>query len=256
MKTVKIGKHDIMLYDDISELPMRRFHRFNKMLLVDSGIGSDLSDIDRHLERIKAFIRKEKKDEALAEIENIRTNFYFIGQNLCPRYLAFATLVAELDGKPCDDLSDDGLQKVVDALGDVPMPTLNAEFEAAKKKIEDDLVVYFPSMFDDPTVKEYYDMIRSRTIAVLDEITHGADEETERKIDDITNSILTYSAPQNFRGTDSVEIQFDRNFERMCHIISYHLNVSPKDYTVTEYYSAFNYIKEIIKAKKMPAKFK
>ena len=92
--------------------------------------------------------------------------------------------------------------------------------------------------------------------AVLDEITHGADDETERKIDDITNSILTYSAPQNFRGTDSVEIQFDRNFERMCHIISYHLNVSPKDYTVTEYYSAFNYIKEIIKAKKMPAKFK
>lgn len=51
MKECIINKHNVVLYDSIDELPMLRFHKYNKMLLVDAGVGSDLSDFDRHIER-------------------------------------------------------------------------------------------------------------------------------------------------------------------------------------------------------------
>ena len=51
MKTVKIGERTVEIYDAIDELPMLRFHKYNKMLLVDAGIGSDLQDFDTHIEK-------------------------------------------------------------------------------------------------------------------------------------------------------------------------------------------------------------
>ncbi len=249
MKTVELGKHKVTLYDSIDEIPMKRYHRFNKMMLVDSGIGTDLSDIDKHLNRIKSFIVGKKDDMAIREVENLRTNIYFVTQNLCPRYLAFAALVTEIDGEPMDDLSDEGLQKVVDKLSDIPMPSLNEEFEDVKKKIDDDLLQYFPDIFDDSSVKEYYDTVRKRTLAILKGITDGETEEIRSDIDKLTMELLTYSKPQSFSGADNAEIIFDKNFDKMCHLISYHLNVSPKDYTVMEFYSAFEYIKELVKTK-------
>ena len=125
-----------------------------------------------------------------------------------------------------------------------------------KKKIDDDLVQFFPALFDEASVKEYYDKMRKRTLKILDEIINGKTDEKKEEIERITNELITYINPYSFSGQSSAEIEFDRQFERMCHIISYHLNVSPKNYTVTEYYSAFEYIKEIIKANKASLKKK
>ena len=41
MKTTKIGERAVVLYDSIDELPILRFHAYNKMLLIDAGVGSD-----------------------------------------------------------------------------------------------------------------------------------------------------------------------------------------------------------------------
>ena len=134
MKKVEIGKHKIVIYDSIDELPMRRFHRFNKMMLVDSGVGGTLAEVDIHLEKIKAFISTKKPDEAIKEVNNLRTNLYFIMNHVSPKCLAFAALVKELDGEQCDDISDDGLQKVVERLSDVSISSLNNTFDEVKKK--------------------------------------------------------------------------------------------------------------------------
>ena len=57
MKTVKIGERTVEIYDAIDELPMLRFHKYNKMLLVDAGIGSDLQDFDTHIEKAIRYAR-------------------------------------------------------------------------------------------------------------------------------------------------------------------------------------------------------
>lgn len=104
------------------------------MLLVDAGIGSDIADFDKHISRIAAFLAKNDNKQAITELENIRQNVYFIQSGVSPRNLAFAVLVKSIDGKPCDDLSDEGLKKIVDMFADVPYKDLAASIEAVKKK--------------------------------------------------------------------------------------------------------------------------
>ena len=77
MKTTKIGERAVVLYDSIDELPILRFHAYNKMLLIDAGVGSDLNDWDAHIEKAIRFIRKEKPDLAEKELDNLRQNVYF-----------------------------------------------------------------------------------------------------------------------------------------------------------------------------------
>ena len=245
MKNVPIKGMNVELYDSIEDLPIMRFHKYNKMLLVDAGVGSDLSDFDRHIEKVIRYLNSPTPNMATVELENMRQNIYFIQSEVSPRHLAFAVLVKSINGKPRNDLSDDGLQQTISLFKDVANSEIIAHLEAVKKKIDDELRLYFPRLFDDATLKEYYDKLKQRTIVVLRTIIDGrATEADAKEIDDITAELITYFNPQTFTGSESVEIRHDRQFENMCLILSQNLHVDPKKFTVLEYYNAFEYIKE------------
>lgn len=245
MKQIKIGKHKLVIYDSIDELPMKRFHKFNKMMLIDSGIGSTLADFDNHLQKITAYIAKKDYSPVLTELDNLRQNVYMTLSGVSPKHLSFAVLVKKIDGKECEDISDDALQRIVDTLGDTPINEIAAPFEVAKKKIDEELREYFPNVFDDATIKEYYDRLKKRTLIILDCIINGKTAEKSNEIDAITLDLLTYSAPHKFSGNENTEILYDKQFEKMCLTISQNLHTEPKKYTVLEYYNAFEYIKEM-----------
>ena len=92
MKTTQIGKHKVEIYDSIDALPVLRFHAFNKMMLVDSGIGSDLNDWDAHAERVIRCIMSDDKESAIKEMNNLRQNIYLVQSGVSPRHMAFAAL--------------------------------------------------------------------------------------------------------------------------------------------------------------------
>lgn len=245
MKNVQIKGMNVELYDSIEDLPITRFHKYNKMLLVEAGVGSDLSDFDRHIEKVIRYLNSPTPSMATVELENMRQNIYFIQSEVSPRHLAFAVLVKSINGKPRNDLSDDGLQQTISLFKDVANSEITAHLEAVKKKIDDELRLYFPRLFDDATLKEYYDKLKQRTIVVLRTIIDGrATEADAKEIDDITAELITYFNPQIFSGFDSVEVRQDRQFENMCLILSQSLHVEPKKFTTLEYYNAFEYMKE------------
>ena len=64
--------HSVQIYASIEELPIVRFHKYNKCLLVDAGVGSDLNAFDTHIERVVRFIRADKREDAAKELENMR----------------------------------------------------------------------------------------------------------------------------------------------------------------------------------------
>ena len=134
MREIKLNKKKVLLYDSIEELPITRFHKYNKMILVDAGIGSDLAGLDRLIERVARYVKKNDLKNAEAELENMRQNVYFIQNNISPRYLAFAALVKSVDGVSCDDLSDDGLQKIVNMLSDENHKEVTDHLDSVKKK--------------------------------------------------------------------------------------------------------------------------
>ena len=47
-----------------------------------------------------------------------------------------------------------------------------------------------------------------------------------------------------FAGSEGVEVQYDRQFENLCLVLSEQLHVKPKEYTVMEFYNAFDFVQE------------
>lgn len=245
MVTVKIGKHTVEMFDAIDELPIVRFHKYQKMLLVDAGVGADMDAFDHRIERARRYVAEGKSDKAQQELENLRQCVYLIQNGLSPAHRAFAALVAKIDGKECKDMSDAALEAITAKLQDVPAKELTARLDAVKKKIDGELMLYFPSIFNDSEVKEYYDILRKRTLEVLRGIAEGRENPAGTEVvDKLTTLLVTYSNPKTFSGSESVEIQFDRQFEDLCLALSEQLHVEPKKYTVLEFYNAFDFIQE------------
>lgn len=134
MKELTLNGHKVRIYDSIDELPMVRFHKYNHTLLVDAGIGSEIGDFDAHIERVVRYIRKGDNENAAKELDNLRQNVFMIMQGQSVKDLSFAVLVAEIDGEPQNDISQEGLQKVVELLGGATKKELIDIMQSVKKK--------------------------------------------------------------------------------------------------------------------------
>ena len=244
MVKVKIGKHEVEMYNTIDELPIVRFHKYQKLLLVDAGVGSDIAGFDQKLEKAKRFIASEKPEQAMQELENLRQGVFMIQNETSPKHKSFAALVTKVDGKEFG-VTDAELDEITAILNDVPVGELTDQLDSVKKKIDTELMLYFPRLFNDADVKEYYDLLKKRTLEVLKGIVEGLKEPMQSEaVEKLTTMLITYSNPKMFSGPESVEIQFDRQFENLCLVLSEQLHVKPKEYSVMEFYNAFDFVQE------------
>lgn len=244
MKQVQLNGHSVRIFDSIDELPIVRFHKYNRMILVDAGIGSDISDFDAHIERVVRYIRKGDNDSAAKELDNLRQNVYMIMQGQSVNDLSFACLVESIDGEACEDLSPEGLQKIVDTLGGVTRKELADAYQSAKKKIDEELALYFPSLFDDVTTREYYDILKRLTVTNLTRIAEGDSDERRQKAEELRERLVLFQKPKVFTGHDGLEVRHDKEFETMCLAITKETGRDAKGMTVLEYYNAYEYLQE------------
>lgn len=243
MKEVTLNGHTVKLYDSIDDLPIVRFHKYNRMLLVDAGIGSDISDFDNHIERVVRYIKNGDKENAAKELDNLRQSVFMVMSEQSVGDLSFACLVESIDGEPCEDLSPDGLAKVVQRLGGVSRRELAEQNQSVKKKIDSELVLYFPSLFDDVTVREYYDVLKRLTVARLENVEKH-DEALQAEIDKLNDKLVLFHKPKVFTGHDGLEVRHDKEFESMCLAITKETGTDAKRMTVLEYYNAYEYLRE------------
>lgn len=108
MKTITLNNKKLEVYDSVDELPIVNFQRFNKYVLIDSGLGSDMDSVDRHIINIAKLLQSDK-EKALIELQNLRQNFAMIISNISPKHLSFMALVKSIDGKDITDWSDEKL---------------------------------------------------------------------------------------------------------------------------------------------------
>lgn len=116
MKTITLNDSVLKMYDDIDELPIVNFQKFNKYMLIDSGIGSDIDSIDKHITRLAKLVKLDDKAQALQELQNMRQNMHMIVNNISPIHLAFATLIYSINGQRLTDLSDENLNALLHRL--------------------------------------------------------------------------------------------------------------------------------------------
>jgi hypothetical protein len=242
MKTITINKKIVRLYDSIDEMPIINFQKYNKYLLIDSGIGSDADDIDAHITRIAKFIKINNSKKALQELQNMRQNMYMINNEISPKYLAFAALIHSIDGKEINDLSDDNLKFILKDLKTIKHSRIIEFLAWLKKKVTTELEIYFPGDFINPKEKDVYDKLKLRTLLVLESIiSNKNNSEQIKSIDDLIFGIYS---PKKYTGSESVEIKYDKQFENACILIAQKTNLNAKNMTVIQFYNAIDNIRQ------------
>ena len=222
-------------------MPIVNFQKYNKYLLIDSGIGSDADDIDAHIVKIAKFIKANNNKKALQELQNMRQNMYMVNSEISPKYLAFAALIHSLDGKEVNDLSDDGLKKLLQDLKDIKHSKVIDFLLWLKKKVTSELEIYFPGDFVNPKEKEAYDKLKNRTLLVLDSIINDTDNTGQIEL--IDTMMLNMHTPKVFIGSESVEVKYDKQFESTCLLIAQKTNMDARKMTVLQFYNAIDNIK-------------
>lgn len=241
MKSLLINKKIVRVYDSIDEMPIINFQKYNKYLLIDSGIGSDADDIDAHIVKIAKYIKSNNNRKALQELQNMRQNIYMVNSEISPKYLAFAALIHSVDGKEVNDLSDDGLKKLLQDLKEVKHSKVIDFLLWLKKKVTSELEIYFPGDFVNPKEKEAYDKLKARTLLVLDSVINDTDN--SKQIEAIDIMMLNMHTPKTYIGSESVEVKYDKQFESTCLLITQKTSMDARKMTVLQFYNAIDNIK-------------
>lgn len=245
MKKIIVNRKIIEVYDSIDEMPIVNFQKYNKYLLIDSGIGSDADDIDSHIVRIAKYIKTDSK-KALQELQNLRQNMHMINSEISPKYMAFAALIYSVDGEKISNLSDDALRQLLQSIKEIKHSTIIEFLVRLKKKVTNELEIYFPGDFVNAKEKELYDKLKNRTLLVLDSITN--DSNNQEEINSIDLAMLNAFSPKTFIGSESIEVKYDKQFENACLLITQKTNIQAKSMTVLEFYNALGNIKQQIEA--------
>ncbi len=127
-------RHSVMLYDSIENLPIYLFSKMQKYHMIESGIGKNISEFDRHLEAATEYLNHDKKDKAIGELKNLRHLFYHTLNEVDPSHLAFCCMVHSIDGVEIQDYSEISLEKMRKQLSDLGLTQKIIAEQAVKKK--------------------------------------------------------------------------------------------------------------------------
>ena len=114
METKTIGKKEVKLYTDIEEIPITRYSKFNKYMVLNEEVGHNFSDADAHFSKIYALINSPAKLKT--QLDNFRQLVYSLDKEQNFLNMAYACLVYSIDGIKCDDLTVSGINETLSKL--------------------------------------------------------------------------------------------------------------------------------------------
>lgn len=240
MRKEKVNGHDFVFYDEIGEMPIDRFHSYSRYMLVAGGVGDSITDIDDHIGRILKFIDIDAT-RAKQEVLNMRQNLYMVANELDVRHKGFLFLTYKVDGELWEDFSDNGIEELYKLANGESIKNFNKLMGEVINKVDESLRQYFPETFDSSIDKNYCDLLRKRALLQVDEIQNGSDHSKE--ISELNAQIMKRFTPKDFEN-DKAIVEFDKQFETMCLILSKEFGGDVKGYTVMEFYSAYNLLNE------------
>lgn len=91
------------------------------------------------------------------------------------------------------------------------------------------------------TTREYYDILKRLTVAMLARMT---DDEDGSREDELRERLVLFQKPKVFTSHEGLEVRHDKDFETMCLAITKETGRDAKTMTVLEYYNAYEYLRE------------
>ncbi len=110
MRVLKVKGHTVELFDSIKELTIDRHHEFQKLALLDIGVGSDINSVGSHFSNFHQLLINKKSDQALLEARNLHNNFFYMLQKINVKSFCFHAFIKTIDRKPIKDFSEEGIK--------------------------------------------------------------------------------------------------------------------------------------------------
>lgn len=125
------------MYDSIDSAPIENYINFNRLTMIESGIGSDQNAIINHQNAIQRYCVKGDTESLAREFNNYQQCLTFVMSNISPHMMSFAALIHTIDGKVLEDFSDENLQTALKQLSKKGLTVRIVEsfLEFVKKKL-------------------------------------------------------------------------------------------------------------------------
>ena len=126
----------VKIFSSAKELTIERYTELQKQLVMQAYTGSDTQSIASSIEKLSALIADDKKDEATIQCDNLKKALNAAMFSTSYYTTAFAVLVAEIGKETYSDMTNEGLQTVVDRLKEIGVTygQIESSVEEVKKK--------------------------------------------------------------------------------------------------------------------------
>lgn len=243
----KFGKHEIEIYDSIQKLPILRFQKFNKYQMIASEVGNDFSDYDKRTEKTMAFLKKNMVPEAIKELENRRMTVYNAYNEQTPVGRTFAIMIHRIDDVKYETFAPDDLEQILIHLNNIgfDIETSITKLREVKKKIETELVVYFPMYFPKNGNKEQTALRKKRIDAMLDKIILKTDS-VNQNLYDLEKEILENDKPNiwNVWKDDNMERILEVDFQKFGIAVTELTGQNLQEISTFTFYATVEHLKE------------
>ena len=132
----KNGKHKVKFYDSIRKLPIMRYQKFNKYMMIGCEVGDSVQDYDNRTDRAIRYLNAGDATNAGIELENRRQLVHHAMSEYSPKGNALAIMVHSIDGRVIKDFEDETLEAVLKELDSIgfTIEMLNETIGTVKKK--------------------------------------------------------------------------------------------------------------------------
>jgi len=141
MLTKKLNGCTLEMYDSIDVLPIENYINYNRLTMLETGIGSDLNAVMNHWDAIQRYCANGDTEALNKELSNYRQALTFIVSNVSPHLLSFVTLIHKIDGKVLEDFSDENMGEVLKQLSKkgLTVRLVDSFLDFVKKKLTPNL---------------------------------------------------------------------------------------------------------------------
>jgi len=234
---------DVVLYNSIDELPASRYHWFNRQLMIDSGVGSDLNAFNRRCQNIKNLIHKDPA-KAHQEVANLQGTVYFIMNNISPKMSAFCALVHSVAGNVImGEMSNEKVEYIMSELNSTPHSFFERMIKNAQRTLRREMQAFFKSGNNGAT-KQYYQNLQT---ALEKELQNIQDGELEGDVTELDKFLMESEVIKNYLGADGFQIKDINGYEKACAIISKYFGDNAKELSTLEFHHRTNLMKEAAK---------
>lgn len=156
MRTINIKNHKLNIYDDIMEMPVVRYNKYQKYMVLAAGVGNDIPAVLQKISSMQQMVGNEKQVKKLnAEFVALKNALSFIDGGIDPSSLAFACLVHDIDGRECDVISEDSIESTSNEIAAITTKSeLMMAISGIKKKSMRHSKRIFPTRTDNKATKK------------------------------------------------------------------------------------------------------